>query len=216
MKKTVLLVDDARARAPVAASGRALAELLGAELESGLSEAADAEHVVALVLPLEATALQLATALAKPVLVVPPDAAVTRAFRRVLVPLEGTRSTSLAPRSIVELAGKIDVVALHVHEEDSIPAFTDQPQHEHAAWEQEFLARWCPWGIGSVQLESRVGRAADVVPVAAHECGCDLIALGWSRELEAGRAPVVRAALERSRVPVLLVPATVTDASRAA
>jgi hypothetical protein len=94
-----------------------------------------------------------------------------------------------------------------VHEEDSIPRFTDQPQHEHAAWEQEFLARWCPWGIGRVQLESRVGRSDVLVPVVAQECRCDLIALGWSQELAAGRAPVVRAALERSRVPVLLLPA---------
>jgi hypothetical protein len=28
----------------------------------------------------------------------------------------------------------------------------------------------------------------------------------WAQELEAGRAPVVRAALERGRVPVMLVP----------
>lgn len=34
----------------------------------------------------------------------------------------------------------------------------------------------------------------------------DLIALGWSQELAGGGAAVVREALERSRVPVLLVP----------
>lgn len=33
-----------------------------------------------------------------------------------------------------------------------------------------------------------------------------MIALGWAQELAEGRAAVVREALERSRVPVLLVP----------
>jgi hypothetical protein len=40
----------------------------------------------------------------------------------------------------------------------------------------------------------------------AEELGCELIALGWSQQLSAGRAPVVRETLERSRLPVLLIP----------
>jgi hypothetical protein len=32
------------------------------------------------------------------------------------------------------------------------------------------------------------------------------VALGWSQDLAEGRAPVVRAALERAKLPVLLVP----------
>ncbi len=167
-------------------------------------------------LPLGGTALSVATALLKPVVVVPPDALVPKTFRRVLVPLEGTLSTSLAPRSIVALAGKIEVIALHVHEEDSIPGFTDQPQHEHAEWAQEFLARWCPSGIGTVKLESRVGRSDVLIPNVADQCGCDLIALGWSQDLAPGRAPVVRAALERSRVPVVLVPVVAASAASVA
>jgi hypothetical protein len=63
---------------------------------------------------------------------VPPDADPAGAFRRVLVPIEGLVSSSLAPRWLfdpVREAG-IDVLALHIHDEESIPAFTDQPQHE--------------------------------------------------------------------------------------
>jgi nucleotide-binding universal stress UspA family protein len=167
--------------------------------------------------PLGSTALTVATALSKPVVVVPPDAPTPAALRCILVPLEGSASTSLAPRSIIELAGgaKLDVLALHVHDEDSIPAFTDQPQHEQAAWAHEFLARYCPWGIGGVRLETRVGRSEELIPLVAEESGCDLIALGWSQEL-AGRAPVVRAALERARVPVLLVPVVIGTTERAA
>jgi hypothetical protein len=57
-----------------------------------------------------------------------------------------------------------------------------------------------------VRLELRIGRAEDLVPRVAEESRSDLIALGWARELAPGRAPVVRAALERSGLPVLLVP----------
>lgn len=183
-----------------------------------LVEAGEEDTVIALALgargtpaarrPLGGTAAAVATALAKPVLIVPPDADPFPTFRRVLVPLEGTPSTSLAPRAIFELAGDavIDVLALHVHDLDSIPAFTDQPQHEQRAWAREFLLRYCPWGLGTVRLETRVGRSGELVPLVAEQCDCDLIALGWSRELSSDRAPVVRETLERSRRPVLLVP----------
>lgn len=165
--------------------------------------------------PLGSTALAVATSLLKPVVVVPPDARIAPELRRVLVPLEGTTSTSLAPRSIVELAGdaRLDVIALHVEEEVEIPSFTDQPQHEENAWEREFMERYCPWGIGTVRLERRIGRRDELVPLVAEEAHCDLIALGWAQELEAGRAPVIRAALERSHVPVMLVPVRLADES---
>jgi len=187
-----------------------------------LGEEGSASDVAALVIgargiasdprPLGTTALAVATSLLKPVVLVPPDAAASKAPRRVLVPLEGTVSTSLAPRSIIEVAGEanLDVVVLHVHDAASLPSFTDQPQHEGAAWAREFLARYCPWGVGLVQFETRVGTSAVVVPAVADECGCDLIALGWSRDLAPGRAPVVRATLERARVPVMLVPVVST------
>jgi nucleotide-binding universal stress UspA family protein len=183
-----------------------------------LVEAGAADDVVALTIgargttagrrPLGGTAAAVATALAKPVVIVPPDADPPTAFRRVLVPLEGTLSTSLAPRALFELAhgAVFDVLALHVHDEDSIPAFTDQPQHEQAAWTGEFLQRYCPWNLGAVRLETRIGRIGELIPLVAEEHGCDLIALGWSRELSSGRAPVVRETLERSHRPVLLVP----------
>ena len=138
----------------------------------------------------------------------PPDADPPEAFRRVLVPVEGLVSSSLAPRWLFEPAREagIDVVALHIHDEESIPAFTDQPQHEHPAWAAEFVRRYCPWGIEEVRLETRVGRIAELIPLVAAERGCDLIVLGWSQELSSGRAPVVRETLARSQLPVLLVP----------
>jgi nucleotide-binding universal stress UspA family protein len=215
-----LHVGDGDDRTVTAATANAAVPLrfAGGDVVEALVEAGAAEEVVAVVIggrgmpndrrPLGSTALAVATSLLKPVVVVPPETTPTAPLRRVLVPLEGTASTSLAPRSIVEVApgAELDVVVLHVHEADALPSFTDQPQHEGAAWEQEFLARYCPWGVGVVHLETRVGTTAAVVPAVAAEAGCDLIALGWSQDLEAGRAPVVRAALERAGIPVILVP----------
>ena len=133
---------------------------------------------------------------------------------RVLVPLEGTTSTSLAPKSLIRLAGRanIDVVIVHVRDEGSLPSFTDQPQHEQAAWAREFVCRYCAQGLPTAAVETRVGRPEEWVPAVAEEKGCDLIALGWAQELEGGRAEVVRGTLERTRLPVLLVPVRVGPA----
>jgi nucleotide-binding universal stress UspA family protein len=103
---------------------------------------------------------------------------------------------------------------LHVLDEASLPAFTDQVQHESEAWAREFLARYCPVGLDRIRLELRVGRPEDLVPALAQEVDADLIALGWSRELEGDRAPVVRAALARSGRPVLLLPVETEDQRR--
>lgn len=211
-------VDGSRTARNTAGSARVPFHTLTGPVVERLVEEGEAKDVIVLAVgargshaarrPLGGTAAAVATALAKPVLIVPPDADPSPAFGRVLVPIEGTLSTSLAPRAIFELAtgAEIDVLALHVHDLDSIPAFTDQPQHEQPAWAREFLLRYCPWGLGTVQLETRVGRIGELVPLVAEERECDLIAIGWSRELAPGRALVVRETLERSHLPVLLVP----------
>jgi nucleotide-binding universal stress UspA family protein len=156
--------------------------------------------------PLGGTATAIATTLVKPVVVVPPDADSRRAIKRVLVPLEGDIATSLAPRSLIELAPDVglDVVAMHVVQPKSIPAFTDQACHEQEARAREFLARYCPWGLDTVHLVSRVGRREEHIPLAARDLGCDLIVLGWRQRMTPGRARCVRAALEGSRLPVML------------
>ena len=183
-----------------------------------LVEAGRASDVVALAIgargapsahrSLGGTASAVASTLPKPVMIVPPDAEPPAAFRRVLVPIEGLVSSKLTPEWFFEPAREtgIDVLALHIHEAESIPAFTDQPQHEQPAWADEFVRRYCRWGIDEVQLETRVGRVGELIPIVATESECDLIALGWSRELSTARAPVVRETLERAPLPVLLVP----------
>ena len=185
-----------------------------------LVQAAEADDVLALVVgargsplrrePLGSTALAVATSLTRPVLVVPPDARRPGELQRVLVPLEGRGSH--VPHAIIALAEgmELDLVVLHVLEEGSLPLFTDQPQHEHPARVEEFLRRYCPWGIDSVRFEVRVGRSEELVPLVAEQTDVDVIALGWAQELAPNRAPIVRAVMERAHVPVLLVPVHAT------
>jgi nucleotide-binding universal stress UspA family protein len=209
--------DDRTARAAAATAGLELQRVHGPTVPT-LVESAAASDVVVLVVgarrlaaggnPIGTTALDVITSLLKPVVVVPPDAVCGPELRRVLVPLEGTISTSLGPKGIIELArdAKLDVCVLHVHNASTLPFFTDQTQHQARAWGDEFLARYCPWGIGKVTFELRVGRPAEQILAVAEETGAHLIALGWSQEIDWGRAPIVREMLERGRTPVLLVP----------
>ncbi len=217
---------------PGASTPRSLAQTTGVPLRivrgnvvDQVVEAGEADDVAALVIgargvptdprPLGTTAVAVATTLHKPVLVVPPDAEPPATFRRVLVPLEGTVPTSLAPRFLIELAldAGLDIVAVHVLRPDTVPPFTDQPHHEQTAWTQEFLARHWPSGTRGVRLETHVGRCEEVIPQTAIRRSCDLIALGWSQDMAIGRACVVRAVLERTHLPVVLIPVPATAAT---
>ena len=236
-RKVVAAVDSSVAGNPVLVTARALARMLGARVEAvhvltdgdapreaaaavgvplrvlhgpvveRLAEADRAEDTAAMVIgarsspssprALGSTALAVVTSATKPVVVVPPVGRIAPVLTRVLVPLEGTVSTSLAPHSIVELGRdrRIEVVALHVDDDDE----TDE----------EFLRRYCPEGIGYVRLERRSGNRDELVAKVAEELGCDVIALGWAQELAPGRAGVVRATLERSPLPIMLIPVRV-------
>ena len=194
--------------------------LLEGPTVDALVAAAQAEDVEALVLgtrgtpigarPAGHTALRIVGAVTKPVMVVPPSCLPRPRLRRVLLPLQASRTTTVVPASMIDLAqdADLELIALHVHDESSLPRFTDQPQHETAAWADEFLARYCPSGIDSVRLELRVGQVEKEVLAAAAEHDVDAIALGWNRELRPGRAAVVREALAQCPVPLLLVPVT--------
>ncbi len=150
----------------------------------------------------------LITRCEKPVVVVPPDARVQPAMRRVLLALEGTPSNSKGTEPIHALAerGALEVVAVHVFGEDELPRFSDQVQHETAAFAEEFLA--C-YGSGCTRLEFRVGTPAEEVLSTAAALDADLIVLAWSRNLAPGRALFVRHVLEHSQIPMLLLSASI-------
>lgn len=215
-------VEAVHAREDGEQTARAEAEAAGIPLRSitkpvvaALLEAGAEPDVVAIALgargiepgrrPAGHVALQLALSLPKPLVVVPPEA--TGALRRILVPLNGRRVSASALAQTLMLAShrELEVVVLHVHDQESIPLFSDQRQHELESWVDEFLRRHCPCPE-LVRLETRIGTPDENVLQVAEETAADLIALGWSQDLSPGRAAVVRAALERSRVPLLLIP----------
>jgi nucleotide-binding universal stress UspA family protein len=160
--------------------------------------------------PAGSTALEVITRVPKPVVVVPPHPQPSEAFKRILVPLEGTRESSEALAETVELArrGDLEIVALHVHTPATVPAFSDQPHHEIRTWEHEFISRFAHGAHTEARLIRRLGTAAEDIVTVAHDTEAELIALAWSQNLDPGHATVVRRTLARSAVPVLLVPVT--------
>jgi nucleotide-binding universal stress UspA family protein len=152
-------------------------------------------------------ALALIGSLRKPVIVVPPQATIAHSLEQILVPLDANERTAAGLKETIALAGDTaaEIVVLHAVHGALLPLFSDQPQHEQEAWRQEFLAR-CSAQPERVRLETRVGAPAELVPTVATETQADLIALAWSQNMARGRARVVRAVLDRSDVPVLLVP----------
>jgi nucleotide-binding universal stress UspA family protein len=164
--------------------------------------------------PAGRTALDVVSAVAKPVLVVPPDARLEH-VARMLVPLDGTMASATTLASTIRFARKsrIEVIALHVHQPETLPAFEDHPHHEREAWAREFVGRYCDLPLDEVRLEVRVGSPAREVVQVARDLDVDVITLGWRRRLGSDRAAVVREALAHSPVPVLLVPILTEAAS---
>lgn len=208
---------DITATAAARAAGVGLRKLGAPVRESLLAESARAD-VELLVVGLRGSpvarepaghvTLELMVSIRKPLVVVPPKARVPSQLRRALVPVDATRATAQALSRVSELVcgSGLEVIVLHVHDAGSVPAFTDQVQHETEAWGSEFLARYCRELEGEVHLELRVGEPGQSVADVARETNVDLVALVWSQDLSPGRAALVREVLARTAVPVLLVP----------
>jgi nucleotide-binding universal stress UspA family protein len=143
----------------------------------------------------------------KPVILVPPGTdRLPRTIAKTLIPLDGTRESAGAVAETVHLLARsgVEVIVLHVFDATTVPKFWDHPHHAERAWQNEFLARYC--SEPGVHLQLRSGTAADhVLDVAAAE-QVDLIALGWSRRLDAGHAHTLRRTLRGAEVPVLVIP----------
>jgi hypothetical protein len=140
-----------------------------------------------------------------PVVVVPPDSRRTvRHVSRVLLPLDGSPDTAEAVADIARqaLAGGAQVLAMHVFDAATVPAFWDHPAHTHEQWTHEFLRRNLP---GADVLDLRRGDPAAEVLAATGRTDADLVLIGWGRDLSSGRAATVRQVLADGVVPVLLV-----------
>ena len=139
-------------------------------------------------------------------------------IKRVLVPLEGSPSSSEAMRRAeADFCAKgRELIALHVVTSDvplepgSLPAprMMDQEHYEWMSWREEFNMRFsqCPQG-GRHRTIVRVGDPKEVIQQEALELGADVIVAAWSHSLAEGHCERVKALLERTPCPLLLVPA---------
>lgn len=139
-----------------------------------------------------------------PLIVVPPDCEPTPSrIKRVLLPLDGTPETAAGVADTAQRAldAGAAVVAMHVFDAGTVPAFWDQAAHSGREWQQEFR-RQLP---AAVKLDLLSGRTPDELLGEAGRTGADLIVIGWKQDLAAGRAATVRRVLMEARVPVLLI-----------
>lgn len=154
------------------------------------------------------TALNVITRVDKPVAVVPPQATVPLAedMDRILIPLDGDPSSAEAVDRLCAACADsgVEIVVLHVFDDATTPRFWDQPHHATEAFGKEFLARFARHPGARVNLRSGVPQQ-NVLDAASIE-SVDVIALGWSRRLDAGRADVVRHVLSDAPMPVILIP----------
>jgi nucleotide-binding universal stress UspA family protein len=195
-----------------------LRHVVGDPLEE-IRRLADDDAVVALVVgararpagrhPAGHLALAMADAIVKPVVMVPPEADPRTPMRRVLMAMKGTPGNALDLLRAIQLAAEADleIVVVHVDDEQSIPSFSDQFQYDVEAYAKEFLARYCP-GAPDARLVLRVGMPVEQILATADETSPDMLAIGWPQHAGEGRGEVAREIVNRSHVPVLLVAVT--------
>lgn len=125
---------------------------------------------------------------------------------RALIPLNGSAESAAAISETIRLLAHagVDLVVLHVFDTTTVPKFWDQPAHAEQAWQDEFLARYCDQP--GVRLQVRTGVPGEHVLDVATAEQVDLIALGWSQQIDEARAQTLRHTLRDAQVPVLVVP----------
>jgi nucleotide-binding universal stress UspA family protein len=155
-----------------------------------------------------------------PVVLVPPErGAMPWHLHHVLVPHDGTPTTSAALGPAAELAerGRAELLVVHVTgvraaptEPGSFttPRYVDQPQHEWPAWAGEFvkrLASVCDLGHVHVRVFLAHGETAAEVQRLSEKQSTDLIVLAWRGRWEAQRAATLKNILRDVRCPVMVV-----------
>lgn len=156
-----------------------------------------------------------------PVVLVPPDlVAEPWILDGILVPHDGTPTTTAAIGPALDLAASVraNLVIVHVAEPGAgrplepgtmtTPRYIDQPQHEWPAWAQEFADRLCAltaWGLEPLYPVLTTGDPGPEIARFAREEGIDLVLIGWHGTLEGSRAAVLKTVIRNAAVPLLLL-----------
>jgi nucleotide-binding universal stress UspA family protein len=153
---------------------------------------------------------------------VEPDTTPTAPLRHLLLPLDGTPTTTTALQPAAEFACRLGAAIdlLYVASPDEpqasepggigAPRYIDQPHHEWPEWAERVIGHLSVC-LGSLPPDTRiqvffaVGGIAHEIARFAAEHGSDAIVLVRRSHLEVGRARILRAVLDRTSCPVLLV-----------
>jgi nucleotide-binding universal stress UspA family protein len=161
-------------------------------------------------------ALELLEKARRMLLVVRPGMRPIHDLKRIIVPMEGSPSTSAAMHVADDsfcTRGR-EIVMVHVvtgatpAEPGSMPAprFMDQEHYEWVEWQDEFCMRFsqCPHG-GRHRVCVRVGEPGPTIVAEAQDVRAELAVLSWRGDLGPGQAERLKLLLERSPCPLLLV-----------
>ena len=155
-----------------------------------------------------------------PVVLVPPERGTTPwHLHHVLVPHDGTPSTSAALQPAAQLADRARAELLVAHVTNiragpagpgsfTTPRYVDQPQHEWPAWSSEFLNRLaciCPLGHLHVRVSLAHGDPAAEILRLSERQSADLIILAWRGRWDAPHAAILKDVLRGARCPTMVV-----------
>lgn len=142
------------------------------------------------------------------------------ALEHVLVPHDGSPTTSAALCPAAELARELgaELLALHVaprHPQASqeagsfgAPRYVDQPQHEWPAWASEFLDRvrsMCPFDPERTRFFLGHGEPAPEIQRIATQKDADLLVLAWHGTLAREHAETFRVLLRDAPCPMMVL-----------
>jgi nucleotide-binding universal stress UspA family protein len=173
--------------------------------------------------PLGPVAEDVLRGVSSPVILVRPEFASRRSWevRRVVIPHDGTPSTSSAIGPGIELARRLgaDLDVLYVatrqqgrpRESGSFagPRYIDQPQHEWPSWANEFVQRLVELGHRPekvrVRFELGYCEPGEAIVKYADEHGVDLIVLVWRGRLDRAHGQIIRSVLRTANCPLLML-----------
>lgn len=160
-----------------------------------------------------------------PVILAPPERGLAPWYlHHLLVPHDGTPTTSAALGPAMRIASLADAELLVAHVTQAqpppgepgsftIPRYLDQPQYDWPSWGNEFaerLACMCPLGRLHVRVFLARGEPASEILRLSEEQPTDLVVLAWRGRWEAPHAHILKDVLRRAPLPVMIVRARAT------